>query len=349
MSHPERLGASGGGQVSTIAEPPHMNGNPPLAEFAARHGLKQSAARPPIGVYIRQLWQRRHFIWAFASAKSVAMYTESRLGQLWQVLTPLLNALVYYLIFGLLLGRHKDVTHYIPWLVIGIFFFYFTQRSVTSGAKSVQTSMSLIRALHFPRATLPFSYTIVELQQLFAAMAVLVVIMFGFREWPTWEWALIIPILLLQLMFNIGVSLVVARIGAFVPDLSQLLPFILRTWLYFSGIMFSTYALAAQVPGWVLKVMAANPGSVYVELARRALMGSYRKDLHRMQTNFYNQCHAQTFTPTRAHKAVNACKEYAALASTNHMIWFYALGWAVVAFVVGFWYFHRAEERYGRG
>lgn len=349
MSHPERLGASGGGQVSTFAEPPLMNGNHSLAEFATGNGLTQSAARPPLGLYIRQVWQRRHFIWAFASAKSVAMYTESRLGQLWQVLTPLLNALVYYLIFGLLLGRSGDVTHYIPFLVIGIFFFYFTQRSVTSGAKSVQTNMSLIRALHFPRATMPFAFTIVELQQLFAAMSVLFVIMLGFREWPGLHWLLIIPVLLLQLLFNIGVSLVVARIGAFVPDLSQLLPFILRTWLYFSGIMFSTYALTSKLPRWAMRVMEANPGSVYVELARRSLMGSYRKDLTHMQAKFWTECNTPGTTPKAITKAANACKEHAELASTNHMIWWYAIGWAVVAFAVGFLYFYRAEERYGRG
>jgi teichoic acid transport system permease protein len=349
MSHPERLGASGGGQVSTIAEPPHMNGNPSLAEFAARNGLKQSAARPPLGEYIRQLWQRRHFIWAFASAKSVSMYTESRLGQLWQVLTPLLNALVYYLIFGLLLGRNGDVTKYIPFLVTGIFLFHFTQRSVTQGAKSVQSSMSLIRALHFPRATLPFSYTIVELQQLFAAMGVLVVILLGFAEWPTWHWVLIVPILVLQLMFNIGVSLVVARIGAFVPDLSQLLPFVLRTWLYFSGIMFSTYALTAKIPTWAMRIMEANPGSVYVELARRSLMGSYRHDLSHMQAKYGARCAAGGTTHKQIAQAATACKQHSELIATNHMIWIYAVGWAVVAFVVGFWFFHRAEERYGRG
>lgn len=316
-----------------------------LADFAASHGLTQSAARPPMRGYIRQLWQRRHFIWAFASAKSLAKYTESRLGQLWQVLTPLLNAMVFYLIFGLLLGRTGDVTHYIPFLVIGVFFFHFTQTSITSGARSVQSSMSLIRALHFPRATLPFSYTIVELQQLFAAMAVLVLIMFGFGEWPAWEWVLIVPVLLLQLMFNLGVSLVVARIGAFIPDLSQLLPFILRTWLYFSGIMFSTYALASSVPGWMLKIMAANPGSVYVELARRTLMGSYRQDLRTMRANGHQQCHARPRIPTH----VKACREYTAITSTDHLIWYYAIGWAVIAFVAGFWFFYRAEERYGRG
>ena len=60
----------------------------PLAEFAARHGLRASAERPPVGRYIRNLWQRRHFILAFATAKNIALYTEARLGQLWQVLTP---------------------------------------------------------------------------------------------------------------------------------------------------------------------------------------------------------------------------------------------------------------------
>lgn len=356
MSHPDRLGASGGAQANAIAEPPHLNGSTSLAQYAAGHGLKQSAARPPLSVYIRQLWQRRHFIWTFASAKSVAMYTGSRLGQLWQVLTPLLNAAVYYLIFGLLLGRKGDVTNYIPFLVIGIFFFHFTQRSITQGAKSVQTNMSLIRALHFPRATLPFSFTIVELQQLFAALSVLLVILLGFGEYPAWSWFLVIPALLLELVFNVGASLIVARVGAFIPDTSQLLPFILRTWLYFSGIMFSTYALAGKLPFWGIRLMEANPGSVYIELARRALMPSYTKDLAHNKIVAAHAC-AKPIDPglgTRAMaKAVkdqtDGCRTHFALLAMDQTVWLYAIGWAVLAFALGFWYFYRAEERYGRG
>src|SRR6266545_7897530 len=105
MSHPEGLSPAGGGSASTVSKPPSANGNgggQTLADFAIGHGLSQSAARPPIRQYIGQLWQRRHFIWTFASSKSISMYTTARLGQLWQVLTPLLNAGVYYLIFGVL-------------------------------------------------------------------------------------------------------------------------------------------------------------------------------------------------------------------------------------------------------
>jgi teichoic acid transport system permease protein len=60
------------------------------------------------------IWQRRHFISGFATARNIAMYTEARLGQLWQVLTPLLNAGVYYLIFGLLLGTNRGCRTMFP-------------------------------------------------------------------------------------------------------------------------------------------------------------------------------------------------------------------------------------------
>ncbi len=59
-----------------------------LTELAAKYGLRPSSAQPGLGSYLRTVWQRRHFILAYATARNVSMYTEARLGQLWQVLTP---------------------------------------------------------------------------------------------------------------------------------------------------------------------------------------------------------------------------------------------------------------------
>nr|WP_119727159.1 ABC transporter permease [Thermomonospora amylolytica] len=324
MSHPERVGPTGGESVDTIAEPPALAGKSAesLAEFAARHGLTQSAARPPLRSYVRQLWQRRTFIWNFASAKSMSMYTSSRLGQVWQVLTPLLNAGVYFLIFGVLLGTNKGVTNYTAFLITGVFVFTFTQRSLTAGAKSIGNHLSLIRALHFPRASLPFAYVIVELQQLLVSMAVLAVLVLVTGEPLSPHWLLVVPALVLQLVFNVGISLVIARMGAFVRDIQQLLPFMTRAWLYFSGIFFMTAALAERETlreyPWIGELLQANPASVYIELVRTALIESYRGDL---AAHHWGYAH----------------------------LWWYALAWALVAFIGGFWYFYRAEDRYGRG
>ncbi len=88
------------------------------AELAAKYGLAVSGARPGLVEYVRQLWGRRHFILAFSQAKLTAQYSQAKLGQLWQVVTPLLNALVYFLIFGLILGadRGMGTAVYIPFL-----------------------------------------------------------------------------------------------------------------------------------------------------------------------------------------------------------------------------------------
>src|SRR6201995_5593733 len=174
------------------------------------------------------LWQRRHFIIGYATARNVSMYTDAKLGQVWQVLTPLVNAGVYYLIFGLLFEAARRVPHYPAFLVAGVFVFAFSERSIVTGSNVMRANLQLIRALYFPRAALPLAYVIVELQQMLIGMIVVVVIMLISGEYPSWYWLLIIPAVLLQTMFNTGAALIVARLGGSIADVSELIPFFLR-------------------------------------------------------------------------------------------------------------------------
>ncbi len=130
LSAPGSL-ANNAGITKVVAPLPSDN----LAQLAADSGLKPSAERPGFFEYLGKLWQRRHFIWAYATARNVSMYTDARLGQVWQVLTPLLNCAVYYLIFGILFKATRGVYNYIPYLVIGVFIFTFTERSILTGSR----------------------------------------------------------------------------------------------------------------------------------------------------------------------------------------------------------------------
>ncbi|MEO3872079.1 ABC transporter permease [Nonomuraea sp. B12E4] len=284
-----------------------------LAELAKKYGLRPAIARPRLPVYVRQLWERRHFILTYASSRNVSRYSGSALGQLWQVLTPLLNAGIYYVMFGLILGGSHGIDNYVGFLLTGMFVFTYTQRTVTAGAKSISGNLSLIRALHFPRASLPLAYTIQELQQLLISMGVLLVIVLFTGEAPNWFWLMIPMVLLLQTMFNVGAGLILARVGSTLRDLNQLLPFIMRTWLYASGVFFAIQAKvvgSAGLPEWVATVMYLNPAASYIEWMRDILI--------------------TTHTPPQ-------------------LVWMSCLGWAVVTMALGFWYFWRAEDRYGRG
>ena len=112
-------------------------GGQPAAEARRTTACGAAPQRLPLCDYVRELWARRHFIVAFASARNIAVYTKARLGQVWQVLTPLLNAAVYYLVFGLIFKTRGGIPNYIAFLVIGVFIFTYTQRSVLAGTKAI--------------------------------------------------------------------------------------------------------------------------------------------------------------------------------------------------------------------
>ncbi|MFB7558075.1 ABC transporter permease [Streptomyces brevispora] len=286
-----------------------------LAALAARHGLTVSGARPSLPEYVRQLWGRRHFITAFATAKLTAQYSQAKLGQIWQIMTPLLNATVYYFIFGILMKTKHGVPDYVPFLVTGVFIWTFTSSSITAGTRAISGNIGLVRALHFPRASLPIALALQQLQQLIFSLGALVLILLAFGQYPQPSWLLAVPALTLQAVFNTGISMMMARLAARTPDIAQLTPFVLRTWMYASGVMWSigTMLQGDRVPHLVKLALEINPAAVFINLMRFALIDSFDG------------------------------------AQLPPHVWAIAAGWALVCGVGGFIYFWKAEESYGRG
>ena len=354
LSGPVAGTTDNGASATALAEAEnHLLPPGSLRELAAAHGLKQAAIRPPLRGYARELWQRRYFISGFATARNIAMYTEARLGQLWQVLTPLLNAGVYYLIFGLLLGTNRGVPDYVSFLVTGVFVFNFTQRAFITSSQVIRDTLPLIRALYFPRACLPLGYVLIELQQLVLSFAVLFVIVLIAGEPITPYWLLIIPALILQSIFNVGCGFILARWGASIDDVSQLLPFIVRTWMYTSGVLFSLQALSLTLTGklhhhpTIAYLLQINPAAVYITLVRYALLTQYRDALPGAKPYNQHNCALYRVFPGQ-HPTFSAYCHPSTLPSIPSL-WVWGAGWAVVAAIVGFVFFWRAEARYGRG
>jgi teichoic acid transport system permease protein len=318
-------------------------GSGELAALAARYGLRPSSARPPLFTYIRMVWDRRHFIVAYATARNVSMYTEARLGNLWQVLTPLLNSAVYYLIFGILFQANRGISHYTAYLVTGVFIFSFTERSIVVGSTVMRANISLIRALHFPRACLPLAYVMVELQQLLLSMVVLFAIVFGTGEPLDWYWLFLVPTLILQATFNMGAALIMARLGAGAQDFSQLIPFLTRIWRYFCGVMYSIASLPATLPEWAKNVLSLNPAAVYISLTRYAIMYTDRADAPGAKP--FNAMKCAMFNAKKIPELQAYCHPDVVISE----LWLSGIGWALVTLVVGVVFFWQAETRYGRG
>ena len=287
----------------TVVEPTDQPADQPPAP-----GLQRAGARLPVDEYLRRLWERRWFVAAFTSASNADGYEGSFLGQAWQLLTPLLNIAVYYLIFGLLLNTSRGVPNYIAFLTVGVFVFTYSTSALTVGSKSITSNLGLVRALQFPRAVLPVSTTLVALMQLITSLVVMVPILLLSGIVPSLRWLELIPSIAMQTLFCVGLSLIVARIGARIPDATQLLPFVSRVWMYASGVMYSVTVFTKGHPGWITFLLTHNPGYVYLQLARNALLPGN---------------------------------------PAPFSLWVTGLVWGVIVLVMGFLYFWRGEEEYG--
>jgi teichoic acid transport system permease protein len=244
-----------------------------LAEYAKQNGLTKVGARESLLSYVKHAWQRRDFAYVMALYTDQANSSRNRLGRWWLVLVPTLQAAVYGLIFGILLGGSRP-ENFIPFLITGVFLFSFLQGAYSSGANSVTSNIGLVRSLSFPRILLPINALIQQVFSLLPQVALLLITLLLFQQQVTWNWLYLIPILLLMVVFGFGLATISARLTVHVQDLNKLNPFLTRVMFYVSGIFFSIetvlkdYPVAMQIASW-------NPVYVYISLARGAMVEGY--------------------------------------------------------------------------
>ena len=283
-------------------------------QLAAEAGLQPVDRRPPLGSYLRSVWQRRAFIRAFATAKTEAENSRSRLGQLWQVLDPVFTMAIYWFLFGFLLGGRGSVVNYTGFLAAGVFSFALIRQSITVSSRAITGNLGLVRAIHFPRAVLPLAVVFKQFRVFMISIPLMIIILLITGEQVTWNWLLAPVGLLLMTMFSLGMAFIFARMVAAVQDVADVLPYFLRIWGYMSGVMIPIADRLDRlgVPPWAVFIIEVNPGTVYLNIMRDALMNTY----------------------DAPGGAVN---------------WALAVGWAVVTLIFGLWWFWRAESKYGRG
>jgi len=234
------------------------------------------------GNYFRDLWSRREFAWYLAMGNLKARNASTALGLLWWVLNPVLLGAVYWFVFGLLFNRDPDEFGGLPFVVYllsGMFPFYFTQTSMTGGVNSIVSNTQLLANLHFPRAVLPIAALVEGFVGFLTSLLAFFIIVgpanglvggFDNSVWPTSDVILLFPIMIIHLMFNLGLSMLVARLAVPFRDLNNLVPYISRMWLYLSPILYGPLTLS-KAPDWARAIAESNPMAPLLALYRHAL------------------------------------------------------------------------------
>jgi ABC-type polysaccharide/polyol phosphate export permease len=206
--------------------------------------FRSSATRPgPIGLIrqgVTETLARRRLINYLFRADLKKDGADTVLGNLWWVIDPLLQMLVYYILVGVILGRGKPGEDFPLFIFTAILPWKWFTECVQGGANSVVSGQQLIKQIYFPKLVLPLATTASSTVSFAFGIIPLVGLMLVAFPHRITAWMLLIPVVaVVQLVFSLGLAIGVSAINVFYRDVGNVTRHVLRFWFYLSPSLYS--------------------------------------------------------------------------------------------------------------
>lgn len=213
---------------------------------------------------LQGVWKYRGFIAGSVKREFQSKYRNSLLGALWTILNPLAMIVVYTLIFSKVMGSRLPGNGggfaYSIYLCAGILTWGLFAEITSRGQTVFIEHANLIKKLSFPRICLPIIVVLnafVNFAIIFGLFAAFLVLS---GQFPGWAFAAIVPVLLVQVLFAIGLGMILGVLNVFFRDVGQFFGILLQFWFWFTPIVYTANALPAEIQG----LLAYNPMAAVV-------------------------------------------------------------------------------------
>ena len=211
---------------------------------------------------IKNFFKYKDFLAAVVKRDIRKKYYKSYLGVVWTVLHPLLTAIVMTIVFSTLFRR--SIPNFIVYLLCGQLLFHFNSDATHVALNSIMKNSGIIRKIYIPKYMFVISDMTVALMNLAFAFLPLIFIAVITGAKITWLWLLIPFVILLQTMFTLGISLILAAYGVFFRDLVHLYGVLLTMGHYLSAIFYPI----SIVPDKFYFLWRLNPLIHYITILR---------------------------------------------------------------------------------
>ena len=197
-------------------------------------------------------------LWVFTRQDLVDRYSTSLLGGTWTLISPLVQILIYTLIFSRIMGARLDVLgfdaqsfSYSVYLVPGILAWTAFSNTMTRVSTVFLDKAGIIGKVSISLRTLPVFVLLAE-AVIFAISIFLFACFLLLIDFPiTLAWLWMLPIFAVQQLLAYSLGFLCAVLGVFVRDLLELLKIVVSIWFWLTPIVYVTDILSADILAWL--------------------------------------------------------------------------------------------------
>ncbi len=208
---------------------------------------------------LRGLWSYRGFVFGSVRREFQSKYSNAILGALWSLLSPLALILVYTVIFAEVMRARlpgsDDAFAYSIYLCAGILTWGLFAEIVARAQGMFIEQANLIKKISFPRICLPMIVVLNALLNFAIIFSLFVVFMLATGNFPGLVFLAIVPVLLLQVMFAIGLGMIIGVLNVFFRDVGQFFSIFIQFWFWLTPIVYP----ASILPEAIRPMLDWNP------------------------------------------------------------------------------------------
>jgi ABC-type polysaccharide/polyol phosphate export permease len=219
-----------------------------------------SAKRGSAGAFFDALgsfYHRRWLLKYFIQRQVTRSYKRSYLGFAWAILGPLVWVFFLTLIFSEIVGLRFREVEEDPNLNFGLFLycgllpFLAFSEALNKGINSIKGNAGLVQKVVFPLELLPFTNAIASMIDKFFGVGALLVVLLVFGQELYWTALLLPGIVVLQVIFVLGLTYLMAVLGTYLPDVAEIMRPIIRGMFFFTPIIWTPERLPERLR-WVV-------------------------------------------------------------------------------------------------
>ena len=197
---------------------------------------------------LRALWAYRRFVWSSVLREFNGRYRESLLGAFWSVANPLAMIVIYTVIFGQLMrptlsGHESTPFGFSIYLCAGVITWSLFAEMLGRLNTVFLEQGNLIKKANFPRICLPAIVAVSALLNFSIVFALYLAFLAIIGHWPGAALLAVVPLLVLQILFTLGLGIFLGTLNVFFRDVGQLTGIVLQFWFWLTPIVYTFSAL----------------------------------------------------------------------------------------------------------
>jgi ABC-2 type transport system permease protein len=223
----------------------------------------------------------RELLFNLTAREVKGKYKRTALGQVWSLLNPLAQMIIYSLVFGFVLraaippGQPSGMDVFALWLTSALLPWLLFANVLTAGMSALLANENLVKKVYFPRSTLIISSALAGLFTSCFEMSVLVVVLYIFGANPTIFLPAVVVFMVLIAALALGFGFMLAVANVYFRDTQHFVAILMQMWFYLTPIVYSVSLISDRAAKgnhpWIIDVYRLNPMERFSEVFRDLL------------------------------------------------------------------------------